>query len=382
VTEQARPRANRRLLYVSLQGARAGSAAGTHVNAICRGLGSRGWQVRTVAPPHSGRVSVARRLIGWASVLLAGGRAAPGVSAIYVRSHPAALPLVLLARALRVPVVQEVNGPYADYFIAHPWLKRLGALVRVMIRFQLRRAASVVTVTEGLAEWVTTEAPGVRVIVIPNGVDVDRFHPDAVPRRALPARYAVFVGELTSWQGLSTVLAAAQSPPWPQEVSLVIAGDGQARSAVEHASRANPERIVYVGPVAHDEVPGLLAASLCAIVSSRDRAGTGVAPLKLFEAMAAGVPVVGTHVRDVARVVEEAGCGFVVPTEDAERLAAAVAEVEMDPQGAIAMGRRGRAAAVSIHSWNERAGRTNAVLETALKARCQRPMRADTASSR
>jgi glycosyltransferase involved in cell wall biosynthesis len=367
VIEQAGSRAARRLLYVSLQGARTGSAAGTHASAICQGLVSRGWQVEMLAPPHNGRVSIARRLIGWASVLLAGGRAAAGVSAIYVRSHPAALPLVLLARPLHVPVVQEVNGPYADYFIAHPWLKRLGALVRVMVRFQLRRAASVVTVTEGLAEWVTTEAPGVPVHIIPNGVDVDHFHPDAVPRGALPTRYAVFVGELAPWQGLVTVLAAAQSPVWPQEVSLVIAGDGQMRFAVEGASSDRPERVVYVGPVAHDEVPGLLAASLCAIVSSRDRAGSGVAPLKLFEAMAAGVPVVGTDVRDVAQVVEDAGCGFVVPAGDAQRLAAAVAQIAMDPQGAAVMGRRGRAAAVSIHSWDERAGRTTTALETALK---------------
>jgi hypothetical protein len=207
-------------------------------------------------------------------------------------------------------------------------------------------------------------SPRRAVTVIPNGVDVDQFHPDAVPRRALPARYAVFVGELTPWQGLATVLAAAQSPSWPQEVSLMIAGDSQLRFAVEGASRDHPERVVYVGPVAHDEVPGLLAASLCAIVSSRDREGLRVAPLKLFGAMAAGVPVVGTDVRDVAQVVEEAGCGFVVPTGDAQRLATAVAQVAMDPQGAAVIGRRWRTAVVSTHSWDERAGRTAVALET------------------
>jgi glycosyltransferase involved in cell wall biosynthesis len=357
----------RRLLYVSLQGASTGSAAGTHANAICRGVESRGWAVKMLAPAHSGRVSVARRLIDWAFVLLASACAASRVSAMYVRSHPAALPLVLLASLLRVPVVQEVNGPYADYFIARPRLKRVGLLVRGMIRFQLRRAAHVVTVTGGLAEWVTNEAPATRVTVIPNGVDIDRFHPDAVPHRALPAPYAVFVGELAPWQGLDTVLAAAQSPEWPHEVSLVVAGEGHMRAAVEAATRDRPERVVYMGSVAHDDVPGLLATSLCAIVSSRDRAGTGIAPLKLFEAMAAGVPVVGNDVWDVARLVEEAGCGSVVPAGNAQRLAAAVAQLAMDPHRATTMGRSGRAAAVSSHSWDERSARTTAVLETATK---------------
>jgi hypothetical protein len=77
VTDQARPRAGRRLLYVSLQGARAGSAAGTNVNAICRGLGSRGWQVKMVAP-HSGGVSVARSLIGWVPLLRGRRACGPG----------------------------------------------------------------------------------------------------------------------------------------------------------------------------------------------------------------------------------------------------------------------------------------------------------------
>jgi glycosyltransferase involved in cell wall biosynthesis len=363
-TSAATGERHRRLLYISLQAAPPGSAAGTHVHAICDGLADHRWQVDLITPPHRGRVSPVARVAGWVLVFATALVRLQAADAVYVRSHPAALPVSLLSRWLRIPVVQEVNGPYDDYLLAHPGLSRATWLLRWAIRLQLRRSQSTVAVTDGLAEWTTQEAAGTNVVVVPNGVDFTQFHPTATSTLSVPSRYVVFVGTLTPWQGLPTLLEATRAPDWPDDVSLVVAGDGTRRRDVERAVEEMPHRVLYLGHVAHENVPGLLAQSMAAIVTSLEREGTGLAPLKLFEAMAAGTPVVGFDIAGVRDVVRGASCGELVPPLDAAALAGAVASIAEDGSRAADMGCRGRTAAVDHHSWDERATRTAQLLDT------------------
>jgi glycosyltransferase involved in cell wall biosynthesis len=367
MAEGARP-GPQRIDYFCLQPTREGQASYAHVNEIVAGLRRRGWDVRLVEPPHPrpGRLDGVRRTIALATLQLrfwiaCRFRPAPFV---YIRAHFAAFPTALLARATGAIVVQELNGPPGDAYDAWPQLRRLDRMLRLMMRAQVRWADALIAVTGGVRDS-TAEVTGRRhgYHVIGNGADVDRFIPSRAPGSSAGRPYVVFVGALASWQGIDTVLGGIRSSAWPPAVDLVIAGDGRERQAVRGAAQ-DDDRVAWLGTIPYADAPALVAGSLAALVPMGNvpRSQFGLSPLKLFEAMACGVPVLVSDLPGLADVVDAAECGLKFPAGDSEALARAVADLVADPVRAKEMGARGRTAAVAQYSWDARAGQTEQVL--------------------
>jgi len=372
----------RTLDYICMQPTRQGQASYAHVNEIVAGLRSRGWDVRLVEPAHprSGRgdglrralVAVSAQFNYWVQCRFRPARF------VYIRAHFLTLPTAILARIAGSIVVQEVNGPGSDAYDAWPQLRPLHGLLSFISRAQILMADAVVVVTPGLKDY-TREQTGRRVgyHVIGNGADVDRFRPDAGPGTA-EEPYVVFVGALASWQGIDTILEAAESPVWPEGVRLVIAGDGKERDRVEAAARRYAH-IEPLGTIPYRETPALVAGSLAALVPMSDivRSRWGLSPLKLYEAMACGVPVVASDLPGLGDTVRQHACGVTFPPGDATSLASAVAGLAAEPGLGRAMGARGRDATLRLYSWDARARQTDAMLvSTAAERAARRGQRA------
>jgi glycosyltransferase involved in cell wall biosynthesis len=97
------------------------------------------------------------------------------------------------------------------------------------------------------------------------------------------------------------------------------------------------------------------------------RSSRGVMPLKMFEALACGTPVIVTDLRGQAEFVRAADCGLVVPIADPAGLAAAVARLAGDPELASALGDKGARIVAAEHSWEARAGEVARVVEAAIR---------------
>jgi glycosyltransferase involved in cell wall biosynthesis len=357
----------RQLDYVCLQPTREGQASHAHVNEIVAGLRRRGWEVQLIEPPHPrpGRLDGIRRAFAAAATQLRYSircRLQPAPF-VYIRTHFLSLPTAVLATAAGATVVQEVNGSSGDTYAAWPLLRPLHSLLSFAVNSQLRLADAVIAVTPGLRERVVrvTGRPG-RCHVVGNGADVERFRPMGGASITAPP-YVVFVGALASWQGIDIALSATKRPAWPADVVLVIAGDGKERDRVRAAASGNP-RIRWLGTVPYPEIPPLMSEALGALVPKNDVPSTqfGLSPLKLFEAMASGVPVIASDLPGLSDVVRRHDCGILFPAGDADALARAVSELAEDRGRTRAMGDRGRAAAVAYYSWDARAGETEAVL--------------------
>jgi glycosyltransferase involved in cell wall biosynthesis len=373
----------KQLDYVCMQPTRQGQASYAHVNEIIAGLRRLGWDIRLVEPrhPRPGRADGLRRLVFAGSAQFSFWikfRFRPATF-VYIRSHFLSLPTAILARMAGSIVVQEVNGPASDTYDAWPQLRHLHGLLSLVSRAQIRMADAVVVVTPGLEDYVrahTGRRGGYHVIG--NGADVDRFRPAATegatangdsPDAAVSAtsdvggRYVVFVGALASWQGIETMLDAVVSQAWPSGVNLIIAGDGRERGRIEAAARRNA-RIRWLGTIPYDETPALIAGSLAALVpiANDRRSRSGLSPLKLFEAMASGVPVVASDLPGLGDLVRSHGCGITFPAGNADALARSVAELAAHPARSAEMGSRGREAAVKRYSWAARARQTDEVL--------------------
>ncbi len=251
---------------------------------------------------------------------------------IYERASLYATAGVSLARAWHVPIILELNAPLALEQATYR-ATGLGSLAAEVERWTLTHADAIIAVSTQLREHAL--GLGVepeRVHVMPNGVNPDRFRPSN-PDRKLRRRLGLnggpvlgFVGGLRPWHGVEVLpelfarLAAGRD-----ELRLLIAGDGPLRRDLEREfeRRHLEERVVITGLVPHEEVPALIRQFDIALAPyGQPEHAFYFSPLKLFEYMACGAPVVAPGLGQISDVLSDGETGLLYPPGDLEALAA------------------------------------------------------------
>jgi len=361
----------RTAVYVCLQATRQGQASYAHVHEIIRGLKVRDWNVSLFEPSYASstaHIGVVQKLAQFVVVQMKCAAAVARCDAVYVRDHPLVLPTVLFARTLGTPVVLEVNGPYDELALSFPRLAWAVPVFGLLFRARARAASAVIAVTPQLRDWMIDR--GVqesKIVVIGNAADPHRFTP-SVHDAQRP--YAIFFGALAVWQGIDTIIAAAQRASWPSGVELWIAGGGAKVDLVLDASRESPQ-VNYLGSIGYADIPPIVAGAIASLIVKNDlgdRTSSGLSPLKLFESMAAGVPVVVSDMPGLRDVVLGEACGLVVPVGDPAAICDAVAWLAENPSEAAEMGMRGRSAVLRSYSWDAASASTACVLDSVSKA--------------
>ena len=196
---------------------------------------------------------------------------------------------------------------------------------------ELRRAAHVFTPSAYLRELaVSWGVPPDRVSVLPNPAPA---LPELAPREELRASFGLagpslaFAGRLTAQKSLGVALAAVAAN---EGVTLLVAGDGDERAALERRSAelGLEGRVRFLGPQPRERVVELFRAADASILSS----SWENFPHTVVEALAVGTPVLATAAGGVAEVVRDGENGLLVPIDDAEALAAAVGRYFADAE--------------------------------------------------
>lgn len=197
-----------------------------------------------------------------------------------------------------------------------------------------------------------------RLVVVPNGVDTVSLAPTpTAPARAalgLPPDVPVVVlpGRLADWKGQHVAIAA-----WPAvrarhaDAVLALVGDGEPAYVARLRQQAAPlgDAVHFLGHHA-DVGPVLAAADLVALTSCHDKAADGTVEAfgrVIIEAMAAGRPVVATHVGGVPELVVDGQTGLLAAPNDPADLAAKINAALDDPAWRQRAGAAGRAEAVA-----------------------------------
>ncbi len=192
-----------------------------------------------------------------------------------------------------------------------------------------------------------------RLSVIPNGIELGRFHPEPTARERVRRELGI---DAESWvvgtvgriavEKNQALLLRALAPLLGPRARLVVAGDGPLlRSLSELAAALGIAAFVHLLG-ARSDVPDVLNA-LDAFVLCSNTEGL---PLVLPEAMATGLPVVSTNVGGIPTVIDEGQTGFLVPVGDEKALRDRVARLLADPELSRACGSRARSAAVARFS--------------------------------
>jgi glycosyltransferase involved in cell wall biosynthesis len=215
----------------------------------------------------------------------------------------------------RVPLVVHFHGPWADES-SSAGSRGIG-LKRAIERRVYRRARTVITLSQAFAD-VAHERYGIpreRIVVVPPGVDLDRFAPrnDARARLGLPTdRHIVLaVRRLVPRMGLDVLLDAVTD-----DELLVIVGDGPERARLESRAGAN---VRFIGRVLDDQLPDWYRAADVSVVPSIALEGFG---LSVLESLACGTPVIVSDVAGLPEAVSGLDPSLVVQAGDATSLRA------------------------------------------------------------
>jgi glycosyltransferase involved in cell wall biosynthesis len=162
----------------------------------------------------------------------------------------------------------------------------------------------------------------------------------------------VYVGRLSRGRGVEELLELARrlGPAGPR-VELVGQADDDVRAELDAAVADGT--LVWHGWLPNDDAFELLTGALAGLSLLRDLPNYRISlPTKVVEYLAAGLPVVTTPLPAAAALVREADAGIVVDFGDVAAAAAAVRRLRDDPQGAAAMGRRGRELVARDWTWD------------------------------
>ena len=375
-----------KILYSAIDQTVPGTKGGSvHVAAVAEGLAALGHEVTALVTPGSDppRASGVR----WVAMppplgsphlrLLRSGAIATlarGIrpDAIIERYHNFGGEAIRLARTLGAVGVLEVNAPVIDYPGSTKAMLDRALLAEPMRRWREHLCERADVIVTPNAAILPPSIPAARVRVLEWGADTDRFRPDA-PGPAPFARpgvttLAVFAGAFRSWHGAIHLVEAIKllRARGRTDVGAVLIGTGSEWSRVKQAADGT-DAILFTGAIPHDQMPAALAAADIGVAPFDTGAhaplslGFYWSPLKMFEYMATGLPVVAPAVDRIPSLVEDGreGVLYVPPEGGSYREgdgghAAALADALVtlaDPQRRATVGAAARDRAVRDYSW-------------------------------
>lgn len=204
--------------------------------------------------------------------------------------------------------------------------------------------------------------------IIPNGVDVERFHPGAPPiERWVDPDYVnlLFVGRLDPRKGLQYLLAAM--PEVVQRTNgrarLLVVGDSYLRPRFEaQVTPAMRQHIHFLGHVPSADLPRWYTTGDIFVSPASGNESFGIV---LVEAMAAGVPVVATDIPGYRSVIDPGVNAEAFPPGDVPALARTLAQLVEKPERRAALAERGRQRAMEF-AWPLVTGQIEAVYREAV----------------
>jgi glycosyltransferase involved in cell wall biosynthesis len=254
------------------------------------------------------------------------------------------------------PVVVSLRGSdVPGYDPHHRSLVRAHRLLLPLTRWIWRRADRVVAVCESLGGLARSTLPSLRYVVVPNGVDLALFRPPATRRipRADRVR-CLAVTRLVERKGLTDLIRAMSLLPRDRfELEIVGSGPDEQSLRALVVEQGLTDSVTFSGTLDRVAIAHRYReADLFTLASWEEAFGNVFA-----EALASGLPVVGSTVGGIPELIRHGQNGLLVPPRNPGALAAAIRHLADDPALRVQMSRRNRTQAESNLSWDHATAR-------------------------
>lgn len=269
-------------------------------------------------PPYTG--AGVNRILGWVCFAVqatAIGLRAPRPDVVYASSPQllAAVAGVAVARLRRTPLIVEIRDLWPESLVAGGALRRHGLLHRLLIRLErwiYAQADQIVAVTGGWESHLAGHgADPHRVTVIPNGTDIEGHTPPRTDHRLDEPLVAIYAGAHGPANGLDSLVDAARELPG---LRILLVGSGSQRQRLrDRALNEGLDNVTFMDSVPKEAMADVLARCDIGIhtVDPLPVLALGMSPNKVFDYMAAGLPVVSNAGAGIRPIVDEQDCGWV-----------------------------------------------------------------------
>ena len=282
---------------------------------------------------------------------------------VHAHDSDALGPAAQSARRLGVPLVHDAHElwlgrpargrPFWYRWAYRTWYRRVEAT-------HLPRAAAVLAVSPPIVEYLERTYRLTRVDLVPNYPDLgERLQPRDVRElggaEAIPdaAPIVLHLGGYQPDRGLEQLVAAFALLP---TAHLVLLGIRPGVTPVDRVAREHSvaDRVHCLAPVPSNDVIAYAASASVGVMPILPTTPNNAAslPNKLFQYMAAGLPVVATALPHLHEIVEESGAGTCVDSSDPRALARAIGHIIDTPQVSARMGNAGRRAVEERYNWD------------------------------
>jgi glycosyltransferase involved in cell wall biosynthesis len=216
------------------------------------------------------------------------------------------------SRRFEIPLILEVNSPlcYEQNSLGQLTFKRLS---RFSERWICSNSKKTIVVSKVMRDILKREGiPDEKIIVIPNGIDPEKFHPN-ISGDPIRQRYGLngkiiigFVGWFRKWHGLKMLLEIFHEADLAEKgIGVLLVGDGPAYPDLSrYVKRHNLEpSVIFTGPVKGEDIPAHIAAMDIAVQPS---VTAYACPIKLIEYMAMGKCIVAPDQPNIREILEDA----------------------------------------------------------------------------
>jgi glycosyltransferase involved in cell wall biosynthesis len=259
------------------------------------------------------------------------------------------------------PVIVSLRGSDVPGYDPHNiGMQRAHRLLLPLTRWIWRRADRIVAVCESLGTLMLESCPGLRYAVVANGVDLNLFHPGPAPRSTGGPIRCLAVARLIERKGLGDLIRAFALLERGR-FRLEIAGAGADEQVLRNlaAQHGMTDEIRFLGSLGREAVAQRYReADLFTLPSTAEAFGNVFA-----EALASGLPIVGSSVGGIPELVEHGSNGLLVPPGDPAALARAIRYLADDPELRATMSARNRGKAEATLEWPNATQRYLAIYE-------------------
>ena len=382
-----------RILYVATDQMVPGTTGGsTHVTAVAKGLAALGHEVHVLVSPNAAGGPAPTDRVHWCVLgPPLGIRQLRFLRARSVARYVRAIrPHVLMERyynfggegvwaahAAGVPVVLEVNAPIVDYPGSPKARLDRALLLEHMRRWREWQCQAARLIVTPRATVVPGTVPPSSVLELEWGADTGQFRPDA-PGQAPFSRgkgetLAVFAGAFRAWHGAIHFVDAIRRlrARGRTDITAVLVGCGPELPRVQEAA-TGLSGVVFTGAIDHERMPACLAAADIGVapfdVAAHAPLGLDFywSPLKIFEYMATGLPVVAPSIARLGQIVAHEREGILYDSSDPDGLALALERLAGDPARRREFGAAARVRALRDYGWDVHCRK----LDEALRALC------------
>jgi starch synthase len=382
-----------KILYITLENISLHKGSAVHIKEIISGLRTLGHQVGLVAYSRGKFEKVdsfynihkflilkkQSYIVSSLLLFICLFKALPKYDVIYARDYHATLISLIPRIIFHKKVVFEINGLANEEqrIKADSFLMRIFSL---MIRWSERMATKysdkIVAVTPQIAFYLQEHfnCSPKKVEIISNGVNTNVFYP--IGDRDMLLRWRkrhgigeeeivlVFIGNLAPWQEVEDLIQVAPLILKKiNNIKFLIVGDGILRKELEEKVKRLQltQYFLFTGMVSHNEIPLYINfGDIC--IALKRRLKSGYSPIKLYEYMACGKPIIASRVEGL-KFIESEEIGRLVEPKDIANLKEALFDLIENNQKRINMGKKCREIVQKNFSWNLKVAKIENILK-------------------